>query len=96
MRLIGLVVGALLLCSCSIAGPPTGAVPSTDVAVLEEVFAGLGAGPFDTSGELTFDGRRVLDVLMIQGALLRARSGADRSYACREYRIAVDSGSVWT
>jgi hypothetical protein len=41
-------------------------------------FEGLGTSPFEANGALTADGRRLFDVLAVQGALIRydARHGA--------------------
>jgi hypothetical protein len=66
------VAVVLALGGCSAA---PAAVPRTaDEAMLTKIFAGLGEGPFDPGGAPTVDGRRVLDVLTAQGALVRHRA----------------------
>lgn len=69
------VLALVPLCGCS-AQPPAagGPSPSVDDTVLAQTFDGLGSGPFDAAGRLTGDGRRVQDVLALQGALLRFRA----------------------
>jgi hypothetical protein len=71
--LLAVVVG-VVMAGCS-AAAPTASDPAPartlDEAVLAQTFDGLGMTPFGPNGELTLDGRRVLDVLSIQGALVR-------------------------
>ena len=56
------------------AGPDSNGRTSDDV-VLARTFASTGDTPFDQAGKPTPDGRRVLDVLALQGALVRYRLG---------------------
>jgi hypothetical protein len=69
---LGLVLTFLPL-ACAGASPvdPAGVPRTSNDAELGKIFEGLDSGPLDASGTITVDGQRVLDVLAVQGALIR-------------------------
>lgn len=71
---------AAVVSGCSAAAPEPQPPPARtlDETALAQTFDGLGSTPFGSTGELTPDGRRVLDILGIQGALARLRAARSR------------------
>jgi hypothetical protein len=69
-----LLVSAVLVGGAACGAPTASPGPTADPAELQQIFDGLGPGPLDAEGQLTPDGRRVQDVLLIQGALLRSHA----------------------
>lgn len=81
MRVAHLMI-VYVLVAVALSGCTAGSTPSPgptadrtlDEADLLRTFDGLGASPFGPDGRPTLDGRRVLDVLALQGALINYRT----------------------